>query len=134
MALINGVNMLISADGNNYGCTTNQTLNFVADMIDATCKDTGTFKDFISGEKTGTVSVDALYNVDATEGVVQVFDDWKNGTEVAVKFGEINTSGGGYFYFNAIVQDATINGPKNEVASYSFTLQIVDEPGYTTIT
>ena len=134
MAVLDGVNLLVSNNGATIGCLTSNSLDFSADMLDSTCKDSGSFKTFLPGEKNATLSADALYNIDATEGIVQIFEDWKAGTEVDWKWGEFATSGEGYWYGKGYIQNITPTAGKNEVANYSFTIQVTGEPGYTTFT
>jgi len=134
MAVVNGVNLLVEIDGEVYGCITTQGLEFSSDMIDTTCKDTGEYKTFVPGEKTGTLTADLLYNYDATEGVVSSFEKFKAGTEVSWKWGDFSNSGGGYFYGEGYISGITMSAPKNEVATATITIQITGEPGTTILT
>lgn len=133
MAVTNGVNLLVEIDGALYGCISTQSLDFTADMIDTTCKDTGSFKTFEPGEKSGTLTAELLYNYSAPEGVVTAFDDWKAGTQVSWKYGNFET-GEGYFYGEGFVESISMSAPKNDVATATVTIQITGEPGTTTMT
>jgi len=66
MAVLDGVNLLVSVEGTTYGCLTNQSIDFTADMLDSTCKDSNGYKTFLPGEKNATLTADLLYNYDAT--------------------------------------------------------------------
>jgi len=134
MAVLDGVNLLVSADGNTYGCLTNNSIDFTSDMLDSTCKDSEGYKTFLPGEKNATITADLLYNYDATEGVAKAFADLKAGTQVAWKWGDFDTSGGGYWYGDGYISNLTINAPKNEVANASITIQVTGEVGTTTFT
>ena len=134
MAVLDGVNLLVSVEGTTYGCLTNQSIDFTVDMLDSTCKDSNSYKTFPPGEKNATLTADLLYNYDATEGVVQAFEDLQAGTQVSWKWGDFDTSGGGYWYGEGYISNLTINGPKNEVANASITIQVTGEPGTTTFT
>lgn len=133
MAVTNGVNLLVEIDNVTYTCITTQSLEFSSDMIDTTCKDTGSYKTFQAGEKSGTLTAEVLYNYEATEGVTQSFEDLKAGTQVSWRWGNFD-SGGGYFYGEGLISSVTMNAPKNEVATATITIQVTGEPATTTIT
>jgi len=94
-----------------------------ADMLDATTKDsTAGAKEYIGGETGWTISVEGLYDPAAAEGVSEALGYLKAGTVVTIKYGQTG-SGETYFTGSALISGVNLDGPKNDLASYSLELQ-----------
>lgn len=64
MAKLDGYDILVQTGGVAVVGQTGTSLDFVADMIDITTKDSNKFKEYLAGEKGGTITIDGLYDVD----------------------------------------------------------------------
>jgi TP901-1 family phage major tail protein len=103
---------------------TTKSINITRDMLDFTDQQsTGGWKEYKGGEKTGTIDVQGLYDENSAQGALSAFDALDDGSEITFKFGE-KTTGTKYLTGTALVSNLTIDGPKNDPSSYSFTLQI----------
>lgn len=125
MATINGTLILLRNDATTIVGQTDSSMTMTADMLDATTKDsTAKAKEFIPGETGWTVSVSGLYDPAATAlgSVSKAITDLKAGTAWTVKFGQ-NTTDDNYWTGSALIQSVTLNGPKNDLASYTIELQ-----------
>ena len=124
MALVNGDVILVESDSNTYVGTTSTSVEIAADMIDKTTKDSNAYKEFTRGERSLTISVEGLHNVDETTQSGEVaFDDLVAGTEVTYKWGQFATAGDRYITGSALVESVSIDAPKNEMTTYSVTLR-----------
>ena len=63
MAKLDGYDILVQTGGVAVVGQTGTSLDFVADMIDITTKDSNKFKEYLAGEKGGTITIDGLYDV-----------------------------------------------------------------------
>ena len=123
MAINNGLVYIVTAEGFKYAGQTSASADLVADMIEVTTKDsTGAYKEFIYGEKTGTISVEGLNDWADSDSVSRPLGQWINNTQVTVLFGY--ESGGKQLSCEALISNVSITGAKNEAAGYSATLQI----------
>lgn len=126
--------MLVESQGATLVGVTGQTIDFESDVIDITTKDSAQrFKEYLYGEKGFTLSIDGLYDPEAVEGVSEAIDRFKQDTVVSIKWGEFANTGDKYFSGSALLQRISVNGPKNEAASYSFTLQGTGVPTEETV-
>lgn len=125
MAVINGTDILLIQGSTTLVGQTDATMTMSADMLDTTTKDnTAKAKTYIAGETGWTLSVTALYDpaAAAAGSVSQAITDLKAGTSWTIKFGQTAT-GDNYWTGTALISGVTINGPKNDVASYSLEMQ-----------
>lgn len=127
MAKLVGKYLVVTVGANAYVALRSSTFEMAADMIDVTTADsTGGWKEYLAGEKGGTISVEGLYDTSATEGFEQAADDLISGTVVTWKYGE--TDGGTtYWTGDALISSVSITGDKNDGAAYSLTLQITGD-------
>ena len=124
MALVNGDVILVESDSNTYVGTTSTSVEIAADMIDKTTKDSSAYKEFTRGERSLTISIEGLHNVDeATQSGEVAFDDLVAGTEVTYKWGQFATAGDRYITGSALVESVSIDAPKNEMTTFSVTLR-----------
>ena len=124
MALVNGDLILLETDSNAYVGTTGTSIEVAADMIEKTTKDSGAYKEFTRGERSLTISVDGLHNIDeTTQSGEAAFNDLIAGTEVTFKWGQFATTGDRYITGTALVESVSLDGPKNEMATYSVSLR-----------
>lgn len=96
MAKKDGSLIVLQVDGDAILALTSNTIDFTADEIETTAKDSaGRWKEFIQGEKGGTISFEARY--DDQEGADEVnfgklFTAFDNGATIDVIFGEAGSS------------------------------------------
>jgi len=122
MANIDGTKLLIKIGGNVVTALTSNNMSNEVDMIETTSKDSDGHKTFIAGEDTGTFDIEALNDPSGTQNEEDIIDALLAKVPVTVYWGGIEV-GDVYWTASALIQSVTCNGPKNEVASYSATLQ-----------
>lgn len=122
MSVQNGDVLILLIGSTQLGALLSNSFNASADMLDATSKDSGGAKEYISGEYGWGMSFEALYDPAATEGFSEALGYVKAGTSLDVYWGG-ETAGDAYFNGNALMSSVDLSGPKNEVASYSGELQ-----------
>ena len=107
---------------------TSTSMDVSVDQIDVTTGDsTNGWKEFLNGEKGATLQVDGLYDPAAANGnVSDVFSQITSEATVTWEYGETGV-GQPYWSGSANVSALNLGGPKNEGASYSFTLQVTGE-------
>jgi len=111
---------------------TTGSINFSADMLDATTADSGGWKEFISGEKNATISIGGLYDPEAAEGAEEAIGYLKSGAELIWYYGQ-TTPGGTYHTGDGLIASVSIQGDKNALASYSIELQNTGQPSVNTV-
>lgn len=124
MGKINGDLMIMQIDGYTIAGQKNGGASFNSDMLDATAKDSGGDKEYIAGWRGHTFTLESLYNPDAGSNVdfSSLFTKWKAGTLVTLKWGETAT-GRKYYTASALINKIDLNGPANQLSSYSLSLQ-----------
>lgn len=105
---------------------TSSSMSFSADMLDKTTADSAGYKEYLSGEKGATISVGALYDPDAAEGMSEAIAYLMNGTELKLIYGDTET-GGKYFTCDGIISNVDFTGDKNTVANYTLEIQVTGE-------
>jgi TP901-1 family phage major tail protein len=135
MAKLDGYDILVQTDAVAVVGQTGAGLDFVSDMIEITTKDSNKFKEYLAGEKGGTITIDGLYDVDTgANNTEDVFANLLAGTEVTWKWGKYATAGDKYFTGSAFISSLNMSAPKNEAATYSMTLQVTGEFSIVTVT
>lgn len=122
MAKLDGKDIVLQFENITLVGRTTGSINFTADMLDATTADSAGWKEFISGEKNATLSVGGLYDPEAAEGADDAIGYLIAGTQLTWKYGQ-TTSGGTYYTGEALISSVTIQGDKNTVASYTIEIQ-----------
>jgi len=105
---------------------TDKSIDMSADMIDTTNQQsTGGWKTYIGGEKGATISFSGVYDKAAAIGATSMLAQLIAGsvTPIAFKIGE-KTTGLIKYTGTGFVSGVTVNGPKNDAASYSGTIQV----------
>jgi len=120
MSVQNGGVVLVTIGGVTVGALVSNGHNQLADMLDASNKDTAGVKQFKPGETGWNFTLESLYDPAATEGVSEALGYLKAGTALTITHGISGTSvqsGSGY------ISSIECNGPKNEIGSYSLDIQ-----------
>jgi len=124
MAAIVGKYLVVHAGSNIYTALRSSSLELDNDMIDVTTADsTGGWREFLPGEKGGTITVEGLYDTTATEGFEEAADDLIAGTAITWKYGQVG-AGETFWTGSGYISSCSISGDKNDGASYSLTIQI----------
>jgi len=120
MAYKKGLALKVQIDDTAVIGMRSKELNFEADLAEATTDDsTDMWKEYVSLQKGGTVSVDGLHNPDLTgEGLDSFITKLKAGTEATVYFGGTE-SGDSYEEGSAIVNSVTHSGEYTDLQNYS---------------
>jgi len=126
MAKLDGRLIALQIEGVTLIGRTTSSLNFSADMLDATTADSNGYKEYESGENGGTASVGGLYDPDAAEGFSEALGYLMAGTKLNIKWGETAT-GGTYWDCDAIISSVSINGDKNTLMAYTIDLQLTGD-------
>jgi hypothetical protein len=120
MSVQNGDVVLVNIGGVTVGALVSNGHNQLADMLDASNKDTPGVKQYQAGETGWTFTLESLYDPAATEGLSEALGYLKAGTQITVTHGISGTSvqsGSGY------IASLECSGPKNEIGSYSLEIQ-----------
>lgn len=115
-----GANTLVGQTGG--------SLSLSRDTIDTTTKDSGEWGEIIPGKKSGSISLDALYNPDANSGTgaLDMLDMFSDGTVGVLKWGE-TTTGTKYMTASGYITGFDLDGPQGDVATYKCTFTITGE-------
>ena len=121
MAIVAGDNIVFYLDGVKVTLQMDCTLNYTADMIETTNKDSAGAKSFIAGDTSWTMSGSSQLDWADTPNAADIFADISAGTSVAVDMGVVTTGKvyGGNGYFTSF----SIEGPRNGVGSVAFEVQ-----------
>lgn len=128
---INGTDLLLTIDGVAIGCATTNSFSVETEMIDAACKESGSFYDASPGMHTATLSTEGLVKIDtpADPTKMRAWDmlnlqmaktliDFSFGTAAS---GENSVTGKAY------ITSFEMNAGDKENATYSVEMQVVGE-------
>lgn len=103
---------------------TNATFSASGETIDVTTKDSSGFRETLAGLKSWTMSGDAMFAFDATNGYSALFTAWHDGTAVAVVF-QTAISGDKKYSGSAFITNLELSGAGvgTDPATFSFTLE-----------
>ena len=103
------------------GHSTSASISFSADLRDVTTKDSLGWQDSLGGLKSFELSTDALVDFDADLDFQEFWNDYKDLTEVTVRFAERATGGSSerYWQGNAYVTSLSMDAGVEENATYS---------------
>jgi TP901-1 family phage major tail protein len=106
---------------------TSNSFDITADMIDVTNKDSAGWKEFITGEKGYTMSIEGIFEEDGSVGAgalswKDVITDLTAGTSVTIVMtsnvsGDIKLSGAAFF------SNLNLSAPNNDKATFTATIQ-----------
>lgn len=133
MAVRNGDLIKLVIAGNVLNAEVTNDWGVDVDEIDVTTKDSSGWKEFIAGEGSGQVNFEGKYDDAATYAYSQVFAAAKAKTAITAVYG-LNQVGNTAYSFSVIVTNITLNGPKNDAATFSGTLRMTGEPTEITVT
>jgi len=121
MAIVLGDSIVFYLDGVKATLQMDCSLNYTADMIETTNKDSSNVKSFLPGDTSWTMSGSSQLDWADTPNAADIFADISAGTPVAVDMGYITTGKvyGGAGYFTSF----SIEGPFNGVGSVAFEIQ-----------
>ena len=120
--------------GTAVGCATQTDIEFSNELTEILCKDSAGWATFKGGKKTWSMSLSALYAMDATVSADDFYTDLAADTSFAIEFATA-TSGDTKFTGNVLVSNLSITaGNFGESAAYSCTLQGTDAPTQGTVT
>lgn len=106
--------------------TTSSSLSLSQDTPDASTKDS-IWESILSGKRSGTISVEGLYDDADAASIYQFVDDLVSGNTVALRFARTDTPAVGepsYYSANALVSGIEISGNDNEATTISATLEL----------
>lgn len=132
MAKLDGKDMILKIGTTVIAGRTTGSINFTADMLDATTADSVNFKEFIAGEKNATLSVGGLYDPAAAEGADEAVAYLIAGTSVTWYYGGV-VAGQHYWTGSALISSVSIQGDKNTLSAYTIELQNTGEVSVATV-
>lgn len=129
MAVINGNAFLIKFSTKFIAGVTSNSIEISADMLDISTKDSGGWATFIAGRKSGTVTLNFLYDTDGADATHYDIDDlwtaFSAGTELTILMGQYGL-GEKYFQSKGFINSLSIEGEKDSVVSVSASIQLSD--------
>ena len=121
---IDGTDFLIYIAGTAVAYSTNGSLSLTAETRETTTKDNvDGFKSSSVTKKSGTCSIEGLTAMDPTIGVEELFDYWRQGSKVLVKFSNEET-GDSRWQFTAAITNLELAAPQYDNSTYSCTLEV----------
>lgn len=126
MGLVNGTNLVLyvldGATNKAFGHSRSFTLNVEASSIDATSRDSSGWSEFIMGARSFTLDFEGLTNYDDDIDPAYLESAVENRTKFFVKFTD-DLAGSLVYNGYVYVSSLTIDGPMEDVVTYSGTLQ-----------
>ena len=105
---------------------TSNDFTVTKDMIETTNKDSAGAKEFIAGEYGYTMSVEGMFEEDASVGALiswkEIITDLIAGTEVTIVMTS-NVSGDLKLSGKALFSDLSLTAPKNDVTTFTASIQ-----------
>ena len=118
MSKVNGTNFLVYADGVAIAASKTCTLNYNANMIDVTTKDSAGAKEVIPGLTDWSIDVDGLHDPSGQFSLEDVYDAIYQGLKLTVKF-STTEAGSLYFEGDAYVNKGTLAAPMEDATTLS---------------
>ena len=113
MGLLNGNQFRITLGDNILLCETSSGVSFNNSLMEVTKSDSGTYAEYISGQKSATVSFDNLYSFDPIEvGMILEF--------------HIGPRSSG-FTGTGIVESLEVSAASDDVVTHSGTMKVIGE-------
>jgi len=118
----NATDIRISIDGNTIARATSGSISMTTNMLDSTNKDSGGDREVLPAVRSFSLSSEAILDFSATFGLEGMFDAWKNGTKLSIKWydtkvGGLEFSGSGY------ISDCSADAPSEDLATISATIE-----------
>jgi predicted secreted protein len=129
MALVNGTDLVLYVlDGVNnraFGHSRSFTLNVEANTIDVTSRDSAGWSEFLIGARSFTMDFEGLVDYSDNIDPAWLQTAMSNQTKFLAKFTAANPATPGALIYNGYVyvSSLTIDGPMEDVVTYSGTLQ-----------
>lgn len=114
----NGTDILVYVDGVAIAHATSHTLNVNMEMIDATTKSSGGWKDVLPGLRDWSIDCEGMIAWDATEGFSEAFADLSARTQVTLKF-STEVTGDDRYTGTAYITSLSASAPLEDVVTYS---------------
>lgn len=125
MARQDGRFIRLEFDGNFLKGVTSTSIDLAADMIDITNYESDANKEYLSGEKGGTINATFTFDSTVSSANFQdVFTAYDGGTSVPFVYGDVTTSSGVLLSGNVLVSSLNWTGDKNGVSTCDATLTI----------
>ena len=132
-----GYKVVLDIDGKTIVGRRSTSMSGTTTMADATTADSvNLFEEVEPMQKGMTFSVSGLLDPDAAdkETIAEVMALWKASTKFTAKFGFGTEVGDKYEEGDAYVTDITIDGPHDDLTSYTLEVKITGEPTTGTVT
>lgn len=118
MSKINGTNFLVYADSVAIASSKSCTINYNANMIDVTTKDSAGAKEVLPGLTDWSIDVDGLHDPSGQFSLEDIYDAIYQSLELTVKFATTE-SGALYFEGQAYVNKMTLAAPMEDATTLS---------------
>jgi predicted secreted protein len=134
-AINDGSDVWVKVAGTLVNGLTTKTIDMATDEIDVTTQDSGKYKEFLAGFKSGTLSFDFKDDESDAHAYDELFAAWVAGVAVAFVYGKgIKTTGGRTITGSAIITGLTLSDPMNAESGGSCKLRITGTPALATST
>lgn len=123
--VFNSTDVKLYIDGVAVACLVDATVSLTRDFRDATCKDSGIWRDILPSRLSGNISGSLLYkDTDATNGIWDIYDDFVAGTSVTALWAKDN-AGDTFLSASAYVATWEVGSPgSQENVTGNFTLEL----------
>lgn len=133
MSVNNASTIAFFIDGTKVAVATSHTLTFEKETIEVTSKDDGKFAQFISGQFSGTASIEGFVDDEASQNFDDIFDLLKKTSLLDFKYTD-ETVGNKRYEGKCILTSLERSGGVNEAENFSAEMQISGEPTQVDIT
>lgn len=133
MAQINGNTIFLKIADTVYPCEQSSSMNITDEVSEVTCKSSGGWKIYTSGNKDATLELE--YALDPSVATTNVYDDFAvlaAGTAVTYAFGG-TTTGDEYFTGSALISSIDYSAAAGETVVISMSLQNTGTPTVATV-
>jgi len=131
---LDGYAFAVRLGGTSVTGRVSSSLNIDWDMLDATTADSSQNKEYLAGEKGWSMTVEGKLGASDTYSFTKLHTAGNTRAVVAVKMGRL-VDEARIFSGNVYIQNLVLNAPKNEVITWTATLQgtgALSESTYTT--
>jgi hypothetical protein len=129
--VINGTDITLSIGNQVIACATSHSIEITNAVREIACKDSGDFTSAAYGRFSWTVSTDALLNLGVDDNIYMSYDvllNWMiNKSVIDIKSLYVDTTDSYSLSGKAIITSVNLTAGDNENASYSVSMQGVDE-------
>jgi predicted secreted protein len=120
---VNGSGLLIYVNGGAISFSSSCSVSFTSSVIDVSSKDSGGYKEIKgSGQKSFSLSTNAMFAFEASRGISYLEDLWQSGANISVAF-TTNVDGDKQWYGSGKITNINAQGGTEDSASFSVDIE-----------